>query len=73
MNITLNITLATRMSTTGLDFSGIQQFNPLDDPTSLSKRWAEWIKRFKRFMVGMDIKDPTRQRALLLYLAGPEV
>ena len=24
-------------------------------------------------MVGMDIKDPTRQRALLLYLAGPEV
>lgn len=32
-----------------------------------------WIKRFQRFIVTKEIKDPTRRGALLLYLAGPEV
>lgn len=58
---------------TALDLSGIQPFNPLEDPTSLASKWDAWIKRFNRFVVGMDVKDPTRKRALLLYLAGPEV
>ena len=58
---------------TGLDFSGIARFDPHSDPTSLSTRWNDWIKRFTRFIVAMDIKDTTRRRALLLYLAGPEV
>ena len=58
---------------TGLDFSGISRFDPHADASSLSQRWNVWIKRFQRFIVAMDIKDPTRRRALLLYLAGPEV
>ncbi len=64
--------LATRMAT-GLDLSGIQQLKPHEDPTSLSNRWTAWLKRFERFVVAMDIKDTTRKRSLLLYLAGPEV
>jgi hypothetical protein len=58
---------------TGLDLSGIQQFKPNEDPASLSNRWTAWLKRFERFVVAMDIKDTTRKRSLLLYLAGPEV
>ena len=58
---------------TGLDFSGITRFDPHSDPKSLSTRWNDWIKWFNRFIVAMDIKDTTRRRALLLYLAGPEV
>ena len=60
------ITLATRMAT-GLDFSGISRFDPHADASSLRQRWNVWIKRFQRFIVAMDIKDPTRRRA------GPEV
>ena len=58
---------------TGLDFSGISRFDPHADASSLSQRCNVWIKRFQRFIVAMVIKDPTRRRALLLYLAGPEV
>ena len=58
---------------TGLDLSGIQQFKPNEDPASLSNRWTAWLKRFERFVVAMDIKDTTRKRSLLLYLADPEV
>jgi hypothetical protein len=58
---------------TGIDLSGISQFNPNTDPASVSQRWKDWLKRFQRFIVAMDIKDGTRKRNLLLYLAGPEV
>ena len=58
---------------TGFDFSGNARFDPHSDPTSLSTRWNDWIERFNRFIVGMDIKDTTCRRALLLYLTGPEV
>ena len=36
-------------------------------------RWKDWLARFKRSMVAFDVKGKARQRALLLYLAGPEV
>ena len=55
---------------TGLDLSGIQQFSPYEDPTTLSNCWTVWLKRFERFVVAMDIKDTTRKRSLLLYLQG---
>ena len=59
---------------TGLDFSGfLSRFGLHADASSLRQRWNVWIKRFQRFIVAMDIKDPTRRRALLLNLAGPEV
>ena len=50
---------------TGLDLSGIQQFNPYEDPTMLSNRQTVWLKRFERFVVAMDIKDTTRKHSLL--------
>ena len=66
------ITSATRM-TTDLNCSGISHFDPHADTSSLSQRRNMWIKRFQRFIVAMDIKDPTHRQALLLYLPGPEV
>ncbi len=56
-----------------LNTSGLQEFDPHSDPTSLAVRWNEWLTRFKRYVIGFDIKDKTRKRALLLYLAGPKV
>lgn len=56
-----------------LNFSGMQQFNPHSDQSSLAVRWKDWLKRFNRCMVGLDIKVKARKRALLLYLAGPDV
>ena len=61
------------MAFAGLTFSGIQPFNSHSDPSSLVVRWKDWVKRFNRCMVGFDIKAKARKRALLLYLAGPEV
>ena len=61
------------MAFAGLSFSGIQPFNPHSDPSSLAIRWKDWVKRFNRCMVDFDIKAKARKRALLLYLAGPEV
>ena len=57
----------------GLDFSGIKQFDPHSEPSSLASQWKEWLQRFKRCIVALDIKDKARKRALLLYLAGPKV
>ena len=56
-----------------LDLSSLGKFDPYSDPTTLSVRWKEWLRRFERFLVAMDIKDETRKRALLLYTAGNEV
>lgn len=58
---------------TVLDLSSLGNFDPYSDPTTLSSRWKEWFRRFERFLIAMDIKDPTRKRALLLYAAGNEV
>ncbi|CAB4044482.1 Hypothetical predicted protein, partial [Paramuricea clavata] len=58
---------------TALDLSGLGNFDPHSDPTTLSVRWKEWLRRYERFLVAMDIKDDTRKRALLLYAAGNEV
>ena len=61
------------MAMAGPNFSGIQQFYPHIDQSSLAVRWRDWLKRFNRCMVGLDIKAKARKCALLLYLAGPEV
>jgi hypothetical protein len=57
----------------GLNISGMEQFDPHSDPSSLAVRWNEWLTRLKRYVIGFDIKDKARKRALLLYLAGPKV
>ena len=54
-------------------FSGIAQFDPHGHRSSLALTWKDWSARFKRSMVAFEVKGKARQRALLLYLAGPEV
>ena len=58
---------------TALELSSLGNFDPYSDPTTLSLRWKELLRRYERFLVAMDIKDDTRKRVLLLYAAGKEV
>ena len=44
-----------------------------EDIASVGPRWKQWLKRFEMFLANHDVKDATRQRALLLYSAGEEV
>ena len=39
----------------------------------VDNRWRKWTNRFENLMLGMDIKDKKRQRALFLHYAGEEV
>ena len=36
-------------------------------------RWRKWLNRLENMLIGMDIKDVKRQRALLLHYAGEDV
>ena len=36
-------------------------------------RWKKWVKRLDNLLIGMDIRDTKRRRALLLHYAGEEV
>ena len=44
-----------------LDLSSLEKFDPYSDATTLPVRWKEWLRRFERFLVAMDIKDETRE------------
>ena len=48
-------------------------FDPKTDVSTGAQRWEQWLKRFQRYLLAMDIKSKARQRAMLLYAAGPEV
>ena len=48
-------------------------FEPKTDITSTGARWKNWLERFQTYLLAADINEPQRQRALLLYQAGPEV
>ncbi|CAB4005551.1 Hypothetical predicted protein [Paramuricea clavata] len=48
-------------------------FDPKMDISAVAQRWEQWLKRFQRYLLAMDIKLKARQRAMLLYAAGPEV
>ena len=48
-------------------------FDPKTDVSAVAQRWGKWFKRFQRYLLAMDIKSKARQRAMLLYAAGPEV
>ncbi|CAC5363752.1 unnamed protein product [Mytilus coruscus] len=41
--------------------------------SAADQRWKKWTKRLQNLLVGMNIKDKVRQRALLLHYAGEEV
>ena len=56
------------------------QLNPLPpfDPNaelgaSVAARWKLWLRDFDTFLVASGIRDAKRQKALLLYQAGPKV
>ena len=40
---------------------------------SLASRWKLWLRDFDTFLLASGITDKKRQRALLLYQAGPQV
>ena len=48
-------------------------FDPKMDISTVAQRWQQWLKRFKRYLLAMDIKSKARQRAMPLYAARPEV
>ena len=51
----------------------IPNFPVSSDPNTASTRWDKWLRRFESAMLGFNIKDDTRKRALLLHFAGDEV
>ncbi len=48
-------------------------FDPKTDVSTVAQHWEQWLKRFQRYLLAMDIKSKARQRAMLLHAAGPEV
>ena len=40
---------------------------------SVAARWKLWLRDFDTFLVASGIRDAKRQKALLLYQAGPKV
>ena len=40
---------------------------------TLGTRWKLWLSELENLLLALDIKDKKRQRAMLLYYAGPEV
>ena len=40
---------------------------------AVDTRWRKWCARQENLLVGLDIKDDKRNRALLLHYAGEEV
>ena len=54
--------------------SALPTFPPFNiHETALDIHWRKWIKRLENLLVGMDVKDKKRQRALLLHYAGEDV
>lgn len=41
--------------------------------SSADSRWKKWINQLHNLLIGLDIKDELRKRALLLHHAGEEV
>ena len=54
--------------------SPMPPFNPDDEVGgNQAFRWRTWLADFKMFLAASNITNKTRQRALLLYQAGPRV
>jgi hypothetical protein len=55
------------------DLQPIPPFDPKTDASTVAQRWEQWLKRFQRYLLAMDIKSKARQRAMLSYAAGLEI
>lgn len=56
--------------------SSLPSYPPFDLHGELSTqglRWKKWIRGFENLMVGMDVDNNKRQRALLMYYAGDDM
>ena len=51
----------------------ILAFDPYRDPSTRSKRWEVWRRRFENDMAEFGIASPKRQRALLHYYGGEDL
>ena len=52
----------------------VPEFNPSADVgVSLATRWKLWSQDFDTFLLASGITDKRRQKALLLYQAGPRI
>ena len=50
------------------------EFNPdAETGASIETRWTTWLSDFEMLLLASGITDTKRQRALLLYTAGPRV
>ncbi|XP_071510902.1 uncharacterized protein [Diadema antillarum] len=50
-----------------------ERFSVHDEPATIGKRWAKYVKRLDNLFTAFAVKDAKQQRALLLHYAGPEV
>jgi hypothetical protein len=45
-------------------------FDPVGEPSSIGQRWKARRRRFKTYLIALDVKNGTQKRALLLILSG---
>ena len=50
-----------------------KKFDIHEEPTALGTRWKLWLSELENLILALDIKDKKRQRAMLMYYAGPDV
>ncbi|XP_065199099.1 uncharacterized protein K02A2.6-like [Sycon ciliatum] len=55
------------------DDKRLQSFDTSGPASQVSIRWRKWVKSFEYYLVGKDISNKKRSRALLLHFAGPQV
>ena len=55
----------------GLDFTGIQQFDPDAEPSSLVVQWQEYLSRYQRCTVGFG-KGESKKTCVVAVLGGTQ-
>ncbi|XP_014664198.1 PREDICTED: uncharacterized protein K02A2.6-like [Priapulus caudatus] len=50
-----------------------ERFSVHDEPATVGKRWAKYVKRLDKLFTAFAVTDANQQRALFLHYAGPEV
>ena len=54
--------------------AALPTFPPFNlNESAIDVRWRKWTNRLENLLLGMDVKDKKRQRALMLHYAGEEV
>ena len=51
----------------------VKEFDPKEDPSTVSQRWQKWKKSFVYFLNATGIQNASQKRAALLHLVGDEV